>query len=64
MFSIPHTSGLIVASSNQTSHVIPVLDGSMLLESTKRLPLGGSHHFDLLNKSLNLKYAQHKNNLS
>lgn len=36
----------------------------MALESTKRLPLGGSHHFELLNKSLNLKYAQHKNNLS
>ena len=27
LFSIPHTSGLIVSSSNQTSHIIPVFDG-------------------------------------
>jgi actin-related protein len=62
-FSVPNTSGLIVSSSHQVSHIIPVLDGHVALESTKRLALGGAHHLELLNKSLNLKYAQHKNTL-
>lgn len=54
----------MISSSYQASHIIPIFDGSLYLEGTKRLSLGGSHHFDLLNKSLNLKYAQHKNTLS
>jgi hypothetical protein len=44
--------------------VIPILDGAVQLDSTKRLPLGAWHHQDLLAKSLSLKYAQHKNTLS
>ena len=64
VFSAAHTNGLIISSSYTTSHVIPVLDGSVLYEGTKRLGLGGSQHFDFLGKSLNLKYAQHKSSLS
>jgi actin-related protein 5 len=64
LFSIPQTNGLIVSSSYQATHIIPILDGNIHLDTTKRLALGGSHHFELLNKSLTLKYAQHKNNLS
>lgn len=60
---LANTSGLIISSSNSASHIIPIFDGAVSQENTKRLPLGGSHHFELMTKSLNLKYAQHKNNL-
>lgn len=63
-FSPQSTSGLVISSSYQATHVLPVFEGQLLLDSTKRLPLGGSHHFELLSKSLTLKYAQHKNNLT
>jgi actin-related protein 5 len=63
VFSAANTSGLIISSSNSASHIIPIFDGTVSQENTKRLPLGGSHHFELMNKSLNLKYAQHKSNL-
>lgn len=64
LFSPGGTSGLIISSSYQASHVIPIFDGQVSLENTKRLPIGGFHHNELLNKSLNLKYTQHKTSLS
>jgi actin-related protein 5 len=63
VFSAAHSSGLIISSSYQASHVIPILNGSVHMEGTKRLSLGGSHHFELLSKTLTLKYAQHKTTL-
>jgi len=44
VFSAAHSNGLIISSSHQASHVIPVLNGGMQIESTKRLALGGFHH--------------------
>ena len=61
---ISKSSGLIVSSSYNTTHIIPIIDSQVQLQSSKRLPLGGQHHLELLYKSLNLKYGQHKNNLT
>ena len=33
----------------------------MSIRNTKRIPIGGSHHTELLQKSLSLKYPKHKN---
>ena len=43
-FNQPTTNGLIISSSYQSTHVMPIFDGSLSLENTKRLSLGGAHH--------------------
>ncbi|CDW79283.1 actin-related protein 5 [Stylonychia lemnae] len=63
-FSADSQNGLVISSSYNTTHVIPIIEGGVQLQQTKRLPLGGAHHQELLSKSLNLKYVQHKNNLT
>ena len=57
----PARNGIIVDSSHSTTHLIPVFDQQWQLPLSKRLQLGGYHHNDLLSRSLNLKYPQHKN---
>jgi actin-related protein 5 len=49
-------NALIISSSHHSTNVIPILDGKMLLPHCKRIPVGGFHHSDLLQKSLSLKY--------
>ena len=60
----PARSGIIIDSSHNATHVIPVLNEQWQLPMTKRLGLGGFHHSDLLSKSLNLKYPQLKSQLT
>jgi len=62
--SVAARSGIIVDSSHQTTHIIPVIDGQWQLPLTKRIGLGGLNHQELLGKSLSLKYPQHKNQLT
>lgn len=61
---IRNSNGLIVSSSHQVTHVVPVLNNQWQLPISKRLNLGGYHHNDLLTKSLSLKYPQHKNQMT
>ena len=56
----PTGSGLIINSSHSTTHMIPILSHQPQLPLAKRLNIGGLHHTDLLTKSLQLKYSQHK----
>ena len=54
------SDGLIIHSGHHSTAIIVVLDGQMRLESSRRLPVGGNNHHDLLQKSLTLKYPQHR----
>ena len=48
--------GLIIQSGNQSTNIIPILSGQPAFHLSKKIPIGGSHHTDLLSKSLALKY--------
>ncbi|KAJ5110505.1 Actin-like protein arp5 [Penicillium argentinense] len=50
------TDGLIVSSSNTSTHVIPVLDSKPLLSNCSRLNWGGFNNAEYLAKQLKLKY--------
>ena len=41
-------NSLIINSSFQSTHIIPILGGKIDLAHTKRIPVGGYHHSDLL----------------
>ena len=57
-------SGLVISSSHQVSHVVPIIDGQVQVATSKRVSIGGYHHNELLTKSLNLRYPVHKNQLT
>jgi len=57
-------NGLIVSSGYNVSRVIPVLEGQRNVNLSKRLNLGGFHHGNLLQRSLQLKYPPHKQRLT
>jgi actin-related protein 5 len=47
---------LIISSSYQTTHVVPILNGRVNLDKTRRIGIGGFHGNELLTKSMNLRY--------
>jgi len=49
-------TGLVVSSSNSTTHIVPVHKGSTISSQAKRISLGGTNHIEHLNKSLPLRY--------
>ena len=53
-------TGLIISSSFQTTHMVPVLNGSTITSEAKRMSVGGNHAQTLLNQSLLLKYPKHR----
>ena len=57
-------SGLVVSSSHHVTHVVPIMDGRVHVSNSKRIGIGGRHHHELLNKSLNIKYQVHKNKIT
>ena len=50
------TTGLVISSSNSSTHVIPVLNSKALMSSVSRLNWGGSQSAEYLLKLLRLKY--------
>lgn len=40
----PATSGLVVSSSHQATHVVPILESQWQMPITKRINLGGQQH--------------------
>lgn len=50
------TSGIVISSGHQSSHVIPVLNGKALLHDAKRLSLGGASVPDYMLRLAQLKY--------
>ena len=50
------TTGLIIHSSNSSTHIVPVIEQQWQQPLTKRISLGGQQHTELLLRSLSLKY--------
>jgi len=53
-----------MSSSHHVTHIVPILNGVVHVSNSKRISLGGSHHNELLTKSLNLRYPFHKKKLT
>ena len=51
-----NTNCLIISSSYQTTHIVPILQGRINLDKTRRIGVGGYHANELLTKSFHLKY--------
>ncbi|SCU84597.1 LAMI_0C08130g1_1 [Lachancea mirantina] len=52
----PTSSGLVISSGHEDSHVIPVVDGKGCLSEAKRINWGGHQSVDYLSNLLALKY--------
>lgn len=48
--------GLVIQSGGSNTILMPILDGKFVGSLTKRIPIGGQHHTDLLAKIMGLKY--------
>lgn len=59
-----HRDGLVVSSSNATSHVIPVFDGQATLSSAKKLAWGSAPAGEFMLKLMQLKYPTFPGRLS
>lgn len=47
---------LIISTSYQNTHVVPIINGKINLDKTRRIGIGGFHGNELLTKSMNLRY--------
>ena len=52
---------LIISSSYQTTHVVPILNGCINYDKSRRISIGGFQVLDLLTKSMHLRYPDLKN---
>lgn len=63
LFSLNHNRGtedaLIVSFGYHTTHVIPVLGGSIVADRVRRINLGGSHMIAYMHRLMQLKYPVH-----
>ena len=55
---------LIISSSNQVTHILPVIDNKIDIKNTRRISIGSENAKDLLMKSLQLKYSDIKQKLT
>ena len=55
---------LIISSSNQVTHILPIIEDKIDIKNTKRISIGSENAKDLLMKSLQLKYADIKQKLT
>ncbi|XP_036273652.1 actin-related protein 5 isoform X3 [Pipistrellus kuhlii] len=53
------SSGLIISSGYQCTHILPILEGRLDAKNCKRINLGGSHAAGYLQRLLQLKYPGH-----
>lgn len=54
-------SGLVISCGYHSTHVIPVLNGKMITEKTRRINIGGYHMITYMYRLLQLKYPVHIN---
>ncbi|GJQ83179.1 Arp5 [Trypoxylus dichotomus] len=57
----PEEDVLIVSLGYHTIHIIPVLDGEIIFENSRRINTGGFHVVSFLHRMLQLKYPAHTN---
>ena len=55
---------LIISSSNQMTHILPIIENKIDLKNTRRISIGSENAKDLLMKSLQLKYSDIKQKLT
>jgi len=55
---------LILSSSNQVTHILPIIENKIDLKNTRRISIGSENAKDLLMKSLQLKYSDIKQKLT
>ena len=55
---------LIISSSNQVTHILPIIENKLDIKNTRRISIGSENAKDLLMKSLQLKYADIKQKLT
>ena len=55
---------LIISSSNQVTHILPIIENKIDIKNTKRISIGSENAKDLLMKSLQLKYVDIKQKLT
>lgn len=53
--------GLIVSCGYHATYVIPVLNGSMIVHSARRLNIGGANMINFMHRLMQLKYPVHVN---
>ncbi|XP_012866077.1 PREDICTED: actin-related protein 5 [Dipodomys ordii] len=53
------SSGLIISSGHQCTHILPILEGRLDAKNCKRINLGGSQAAGYLQRLLQLKYPGH-----
>lgn len=53
-------NAMIISSSYQSTHVVPIIEGKIEVEKSRRISIGSDHCRDLLMKSLHLKYPELK----
>ena len=61
---IQHYNALVISSSYQTTHVLPIIKGKADIEKGRRISIGSEHVRDLLMKSLHLKFPELKSRLT
>jgi actin-related protein 5 len=55
---------LIISSSYQTTHIVPIINGRVNVDKTRRIGIGSFQGLELLSKSLHLKYPDLKSKLT
>jgi actin-related protein 5 len=56
-----NTNCLLISSSYQTTHIVPIIKGRIVLEKVRRINIGGYHCNELMTKTLHLKYPDLRN---
>eukprot|EP00743_Colponemidia_sp_Colp-15_P006772 GILK01007303.1.p1 GENE.GILK01007303.1~~GILK01007303.1.p1 ORF type:complete len:715 (-),score=150.25 GILK01007303.1:179-2323(-) len=57
-------NAFVVSSGHSTTHVLPVLQNRVQLQSAKRIAVGGHHSLELMAKVMQLKYPQHRQHIT
>lgn len=57
-------TGLVISSSYQSTHIVPIINGKIDIEKSRRISIGSDQSRDLLMKSLHLKYPELKMKLT
>lgn len=55
---------LVISTSYQTTHIVPILNGRVQVDKTRRIGVGSFHGLELLTKSLHLKYPDLRTKLT
>uniref|UniRef100_A0A182JCD2 Uncharacterized protein n=1 Tax=Anopheles atroparvus TaxID=41427 RepID=A0A182JCD2_ANOAO len=54
-------NGLIIATGYHTTHVVPIINGRIVVENVRRVNIGGANMIAFLHRCLQLKYTIHMN---